>query len=92
MPDDHHGEQNQPRPTIWALLSELNRASTYLDIAQSVENSETKADHIMKARETYSNVEGLVPEANLTEVEAGQLRTAMQRLLVRGLVSSGESL
>jgi hypothetical protein len=70
------------------LRAELNVAAAYLAISQSDVSPSTKLEHVMKAREAYGNVERLLPDADLTREEAAQIRAAMERVLVGGLLSS----
>ena len=65
------------------LMSDLDTAFTFLDIAQTTQNSETRARNLKHANVACAAVEGFSSRVKMTEQQCGQLDEKLHRLQER---------
>lgn len=65
------------------LLADLKTADTFLDIAGTTHNGETRARNLQNATAAYTAVERFFPRVRMTEQQSVELQEKLRLLKVR---------
>lgn len=65
------------------LVADLRTAFTFLDVAKTTQNDETRTRNLQHATEAYAAVERFFPRVEMTEQQRSELQEKLRRLKER---------